>query len=78
MRQELGPSGLVRRAIERGEGAGDDWDEYRYRLRQARTGSASMHSSAHCIAAVLGMIEQPMRERLQGVPSQAKSNRCIW
>ena len=34
MEQELGPSGLVRRAIERGEGAGDDWDEYRYRLRQ--------------------------------------------
>ncbi len=36
MQQELGPSGLVRRAIERGEGAGDDWDEYRHRLRQAR------------------------------------------
>jgi hypothetical protein len=42
--QELGPSGLVRRAIERGEGAGDDWDEYRYRLRQvtsATVGSCS-------------------------------------
>ena len=35
MQQELGPSGLMRRAIERGEGAGNDWDEYRYRLRQA-------------------------------------------
>lgn len=31
---ELGASGLVRRSIERGEGAGDDWEEYRHRLAQ--------------------------------------------
>ena len=33
---DLAPSGLVRAAIDRGEGAGDNWEEYRHRLAQAR------------------------------------------
>ena len=37
MDQDLGASALVRRSIERGEGAGDNWEEYRHRLAQARS-----------------------------------------
>jgi len=33
---DLSPSGLVRASIERGEGAGEDWDAFRSRHRQAQ------------------------------------------
>jgi len=65
MQQELGPSGLVRRAIERGEGAGDDWDEYRHRLRQARSRSVP-HAQQHAwLTTVLSSAVQATRKQLQ-------------
>ncbi|KAK9804866.1 hypothetical protein WJX72_009060 [[Myrmecia] bisecta] len=46
---DLSPAALVRKAIERGEGAGDDWAEYAHRLRQAEL-------DADVIRAVLGRV----------------------
>lgn len=45
IQEDLSGAALVRRAIEGGQGAGDDWAEFKYRHRQAEQDSQLLYST---------------------------------
>ena len=45
VQEDLSGAALVRRAIEGGQGAGDDWAEFKYRHRQAEQDSQLLYST---------------------------------